>query len=132
MNKYWTVFLICVPTYVSAVPNKPYDIIHSIVQYATDNDIVSYGTHNDALIITNASPALRAIYAGPHNSDFWSHYTVQQMGGIAKLADNCFINFQYDFYTEYRLFCGNVSDYQQENPTVTVHQPIDNTLSDNE
>ncbi|MDE6250242.1 MAG: hypothetical protein K2M34_01240 [Alphaproteobacteria bacterium] len=124
MNKYLIIFLICVPTCVVAVPNKPYAIIHGIVQQSSDNNIVAYGTHNDALIQTPTTPALRAIYAGAHDSDFWSRYTVLQMGGMDNLTDNCFINFQYDFYTEYRLFCGSISDYQKDHKTVSVRKPI--------
>lgn len=124
MNKYLVVFLICVPTCVVAVPNKPYEIINAIVQSATDYDIVAYGTHNDALIKTSQTPALRAIYAGAHDSDFWSRYTVFQMGGADNLTDNCFINFKFDSDTEYRIFCGGLSDYQTEHRTVSIRKPI--------
>ncbi len=130
MKKYLFIFFICLPTCAIAVPSKPYDIIHQIVQSATDTDVVAYGTHNDALIKTTATPALRAIYAQKHDSDFWSQYTVFHMGGADSLTDNCFINFIYDFYTEYRLFCGTITDYKSEYPTVTIRKPLQTASSE--
>lgn len=126
MNKLMGTFftIILIPAYANAVPSKPYDIVHQIVQNASDRDVVAYGTHNDAMIKTPITDVLRAIYAQKHDSDFWSHYTVPNMGGTDALAENCFINFKYDVDTEYRLFCGTVADYKTEYPCVTIRKPI--------
>jgi len=130
MKKWIYVLLMFLPTCVVAVPNKPYDIINQIVQNARDEEVVAYGTHNDVLIKTPKDNILRVIYAQKHDSDFWSHYTVPQMGDADALNDNCFINFQYDFDTEYRLFCGTVTDYKSEHPTVSIHKPAQKSVSE--